>query len=133
MRDQIEAAISILQDVLKELDQSEPQLPADAKALMDQGRCLNCKKPLGDDDHLRGVHRKCFQRIRRNIRDGLLSENQAIQTGILAPKKLAGRRQITDDQLSQVLDSKPPAPVAFDQTAPADIAKKYRKKKPPQE
>jgi hypothetical protein len=123
MRDQIKAAIAILQDVLAAIDDREPDMPEAAKQLLSNGICLNCKQPLGDDDHLRGVHRKCFQRIRRNIRDGHLSEAQAIETGILASKKVSGRPRITDDALSKVLES---------QTITADqdggIAKKYGKK-----
>jgi hypothetical protein len=105
MRDQIKAAIAILQDVLMAIDDTEPDMPEEAKKLLSKGICLNCKKPLGDDDHLRGVHRKCFQRIRRNIRDGQLSEAQAIEKGVLASKKVAGRPRITDDALSKVIES----------------------------
>jgi hypothetical protein len=105
MRDQIKAAIAILQDVLAAIDDSEPDMPEEAKQLLAKGVCLNCRKPIGESDHLRGVHRKCFQRIRRNIKDGHLSESQAIERGLLASKKIAGRPRIIDDKLSQLLDS----------------------------
>ncbi len=103
-------------------------MPEEAKQLLSKGICLNCGKPLDGADHLRGVHRKCFQRIRRNIRDGHLSENQAIERGILASKKIAGRPRITDDALHGLLESQAKSEDQGDREI-AKYSKKTKKRK----
>jgi hypothetical protein len=68
-------------------------------------------------------------------------EKRLINDGKLLPAK-PGRRSKTEDPFESAFDDlvadrpdllKKPASTAFDQPAPADVAKRYRNKKPPQE
>ena len=105
MREEIEAAIALLQKVLAGLNQQEPFFPQSAKERLEDGVCLNCHKPIQDEKPRRGCHSACYHRIWERIREGKISEFDAIEQGILAPKSKPGRPRIVDDKLSQLLDS----------------------------
>jgi hypothetical protein len=129
MREKIRLVIQALQEILAELDGIEPQLPPSAVELLESGICLNCKKKIdGDSRATRGVHRTCFQRIWREIDKGRLTETDAIIQGILAPKAIAGRRRITNDGLSAVLESRS----IVENVEDATIEKYAKGKKPKQ-
>ena len=110
MRDKIEACIRLLKDVLDELDGIEPALPEIAKKLLEKNVCLNCKKPIGKSREIRGCHEGCARRTNNEIALGRITEREAIEAGILAPRAQAGRKR-TDDSLSRLIAEKAADPI----------------------
>ena len=78
---------------LRELVRSDsPKMPTIAVEKMNEGICLYCdEKILEGEPHDRGVHNRCYQKIRRNIRIGETTETDEIEAGRFAPKQQTGR------------------------------------------
>ena len=104
MREKLERAVALLQQIIAELDALTPVFPDSAAQKVRDGTCLNCGKPLAGDS-MRGCHEACYHRINTSIRMGEINEREAIERGLLAPKAKPGRKKITNDKLSQLLDS----------------------------
>jgi hypothetical protein len=104
MRQKLERAVALLQQIIAELDALNPVFPESAAKKVRDGLCLNCGQPLGDDT-TRACHTACYHRINTSIRLGELTEREAIERGLLPPKGKPGRKRITDDALSKVIES----------------------------
>jgi hypothetical protein len=102
MRQKLERAVALLQQIIAELDALDPVFPEAAAKKAQAGLCLNCGEPLGPEP-MRGCHEACYHRINTSIRLGELTERDAIERGLLAPKAKPGRKRKTDDALSKVL------------------------------
>lgn len=80
-------------------------LPADAAAKLANRICLNCGKVIPPDEKVvRGCDVACRQSIRRAIREGKMTEEAAIENGILAPPGPTGRRPRADTRLAELID-----------------------------
>lgn len=58
--------------------------------------CLFCGKKIEGDTHSRGCHSNCAQAIRRKIRDGVITDAQAVIEGYWAPPQKGGRPPISN-------------------------------------
>jgi len=66
------------------------------------GSCTVCLEPIEDGERvLRGAHYKCYFRIYRKIRSGLISEKNAIQDGIFREHEITGRKPIEVAELPE--------------------------------
>lgn len=62
--------------------------------------CLDCGEPITEKDKdgkiimVRGCHQRCNQRQRRDIKDGLITEEYLVRTGRRAPANPGGRPRV---------------------------------------
>lgn len=74
------------------LDAQEPTFPEERLAWLEDRKCLNCGKRIKTNERVvRGCHERCALRTTRLIKAGKLTEHEAIEQGVLAPKQLGGR------------------------------------------
>jgi hypothetical protein len=98
----IEALILELRQLQTLVLDGVPEFPQEAGDRLASGKCLTCGKPL-DGRVLRGNHERCHKRVIRRIRDGELTESEAITAGLLTMSSSGGRPRILDDRLHQVI------------------------------
>ena len=66
------------------------------------GLCTVCLKPLEEGTHVvRGAHYPCYFRIYRKIRSGAMTDQQAMQEGLLRQHDTAGRKPIAVPDLPE--------------------------------
>lgn len=86
---------------------SEPVFPDECWDLVSRGICLNCGEPISATERsTRGNHLRCHRQILRAIELGSITEEEAVTTGLFAPKAKAGAKPRTDTRLSRVLAAK---------------------------
>ncbi len=76
--------------------------PASAARRLERGICLNCGDSL-TGPQTRGLHPKCYRKIKRDIDSGRYSEGLAIAQGAIAPEQKSGRKSESGDVRSRIL------------------------------
>jgi hypothetical protein len=65
--------------------------------------CLNCEEPIPDGTRpVRGCHYKCYRKLIRSIRDGLITEAEVVKAGKMLPPDPGGR-PVTENGVRQKL------------------------------
>ena len=54
-------------------------------------KCTGCETPENGEKFIRGQCSACYQATRRAIRNGEITDRQAVKRGLLLPAKKAGR------------------------------------------
>lgn len=83
-----------IQAIYQIINESEPQLPAEAQEKFDNDICLECGKKFTQQQikkRKRGLHESCYRKVTRAIASGKSTEYEAISKGFLAPKSTGGR------------------------------------------
>lgn len=58
----------------------------------DKLNCTNCGKPIAEGHRpVRGAHYKCYRRLIRLVREGLITEDEVVASGKLLPPEPGGR------------------------------------------
>lgn len=109
---QIETAISALLAAKRglELQARNLQPPVAAAKLQEEGKCLQCELPLaGKGRVLRGCHESCYKAVTARIREGSITESEAIALGQIAPRNVKGRpkKQLAIDEYLAAQSGKP--------------------------
>lgn len=72
------------------------------KHCTDKGLCTVCLKPIDEGAHVvRGAHYTCYFRVYRKIKSGAMTDQQAIQDGLLRQHDTAGRKPIALPELPE--------------------------------
>ena len=92
---------------LQNIKSGEPEFPPDCQALVESRTCLNCGKPIAKGHRaVRGNHAKCHKQTLRAIEQGKLTEYEAIELGLFAPKQRAGAKPASGTRLAEILAAK---------------------------
>lgn len=79
--------------------------PDSTRSAIESGRCVKCGKPLGEDKNTsRGCHGSCAQAIRRDIRRGLYSDDDAVRSGWWAAPRVTGRPPLSPEPSPPAID-----------------------------
>ena len=96
---EISRAITLLENILNSMKKptGSGSFPDSARAKLKNGTCLYCNEPIiavdGSQFQTRGLHKKCFKKVNRDILDGLAVELELVEKGLLAPKSRSGRKR----------------------------------------
>ncbi len=72
---------------------------SEATKKLSQGICFYCEKKLGKQAKIsRGCHSHCAQKIRRRIKEGKITDAEAVTTGLWAERQQGGR-PVSDDNV----------------------------------
>lgn len=106
IQNRLESAIAELIRLRDEVEASKPKPPAKALRMAEREICLDCQQPYNSKPGkiTRGVHNACLQRINRDIKAGLFTETQAIEEGLLLPKKPGGRKRVLGSRAREIFD-----------------------------
>lgn len=95
-----------LEEAKRAVERLEWELfPAEARRDLESGICLQCGDPIADRPKgaTRGCHASCRQSLGRLIRKGKMTEEFAIESGILAPEQERGRPAAVSDKVQRAL------------------------------
>lgn len=100
-------AINILKGVVDSIKKQgqNPSFPESSKKLMRDGVCLFCKQKLDSAElrrSTRGVHHNCFRKANRDILEGIVTESDMIEKGLLAPKGKSGRKRVRPEEVKKI-------------------------------
>ena len=103
LRKQLDDIAAALAKAYELLDAREPLFPEERLVWIEDRKCLNCEKRIKTNEKaVRGCHERCAQKTQRLIKAGKLTEFEAIQSGVLAPKQSGGRRYKTDSVMRYI-------------------------------
>lgn len=95
---------SLLQVLKQRLEEQLPHVPESIYDEQEKKICHFCKEPIiKGETVLRGVHERCYKVISRSIKSGQINENHLMSNGLLAPKKLPGRKAIQSEILNRLI------------------------------
>lgn len=95
---QIEKLASQIALIAKSIQESSgeyPPVPEFAKKLAEEGRCLGCKEPI-EGRPVRGLDQKHFKALTARIKEGKITEFEAIEKGLMLPPAVTGRKPKED-------------------------------------
>lgn len=103
---QIEMLIKGLAVLQRMITQDVPTFPSERLTLVEAGTCLNCGKPIGESRPVRGCHEYCYKQVSASIKQGEMTDFEAVEAGLFLPKEAGGSRKSTDTTLAKILAKK---------------------------
>lgn len=93
MNEQISKELLVIAERLVNLAQRlSAQKAAVSRVKKDMSTCVTCGKPIPEGHRpVRGAHYKCYRRLIRMVREGLISEDEVVRSGKLLPPEPGGR------------------------------------------
>ncbi len=88
----LESAIAELTALRSEMLSSGASVPATIEEEVRAGVCHYCKESLADDTVIRGLHQRCYRKVKRAIDEGHATEASFMQVGKLGPPGRQGRK-----------------------------------------
>lgn len=102
----IDAAVTALTElrkaILSEQIDLSPDLPLPSVRV-----CVCCDEPLEAGERTyRGAHERCYKKVTRAISAGKITDDEAVNEGLLLPREKGGRRYAAEDPLATMIARK---------------------------
>ena len=95
--------MSLLESIRSAIKRAIPAVPESIEQEEKAGICHACKQPRRPGETIsRGLHERCYKRIKRAMQSGSVNEAYLISQGRIAPRKPSGRK-LGDDELAKVI------------------------------
>lgn len=96
---------SLLDNLKKKLEADLPAIPDSIYEEQENKTCHFCKHPiLKGETVIRGIHERCYKVVKRTILAGQINEMHLMTNGLLAPKKLPGRKAVQNEILDRLIE-----------------------------